>query len=284
MAPRTRRMARDERFPLLALPDELLVHAASELLIIDLPSALALAQTCRATAERLQRVRECAEAFRLRWVPDLTRTCHILGYDGRSLVRCDGKNTWSCCGLLQPTGASSWSVRVERSALNRGRMIIGVCTEDGLHGWGLSLMNGRLVRWCRKANGLLERRTRRDEEEAGGAGVERPLHYVPPPEGFPDGHNEQLLFDDATGLNANLKGRAEGTNIDVTFDASAGCLAFRVEGGTELRVHGFPRGVTLRPWARLFYSVGDRVTICPYVRWVPNDDSPALWSQERCFS
>ena len=255
--PVTRAMARSQRLALLdSIPDELLHLLVLSILEDDLPGALALRLLCRSVRERLEPVLRDVEARRLRWDPELTHTCDIVGEARRSLVRREGKNTWAACQLLPSTGRSSWVVRIDRSANNRGRMIIGVCDSPGLCGWGVSLMNGRLVRWSRRADGMLV----------------RVKASAPPPDGFPDGHGEQVLVCAASGAPWHLKGRAEGTTVQVILDATAGTLGFCIDGGAVVQACHFPARCALRPWARLFYSPGDAVTIGAWLTWTPADD------------
>lgn len=255
--PVTRAMARNQRLALLdSIPDELLHLLTRSIIDDDLPSALALRLLCRSVRDRLEPVLREVEERRLRWDPELTQTCDIVGETRRSLVRREGKNTWAACQLLPSTGRSSWVVRIDRSANNRGRMIIGVCDSPGLCGWGVSLMNGRLVRWSRRADGFLV----------------RTKASAPPPEGFPDGHGEQVLVCAASGAPWHLKGRAEGTTVQVILDATAGTLGFRIDGGAMVKACHFPARCALRPWARLFYSPGDAVTIGAWLTWTPADD------------
>ena len=59
-------------------------------------------------------------------------------------------------------------------------------------------------------------------------------------------------------------GRAVGAVIEVIVDADEGSLSFRINYGPALpALQGFPRGALLRPYARLFYREGDRVTVTP---------------------
>ena len=69
---------------------------------------------------------------------------------------------------------------------------------------------------------------------------------------------------DAAGQPANLDGRAEGSVIEVIFDADEGSLAFRINNKAPLRVPdlAFPQNAQLRPWARVLWT-GDRVSFAP---------------------
>ena len=116
--------------------------------------------------------------------------------------------------------------------------------------WGLRLCSGELSFLRRKAGGQID-------------------YNAPPPEGWPGGHETQLMRN-AAGQPSNLRGRAESAVIEVTFDADEGSLAFRVNDEAPLRVDrdrrgrpfAFPQGAQLRPWAAMAVE-GDRVSFAP---------------------
>ena len=78
----------------------------------------------------------------------------------------------------------------------------------------------------------------------------------PPPDGYPDGMDIRII-PSADGL-AYIRLPAI---IECIYDADAGSLAFRVNGGDELTAEiKFPRGAALRPWACVC-NRGDEVTL-----------------------
>ena len=122
-------------------------------------------------------------------------------------------------------------------------MYIGVCDEAARYAWGLLPAQGHLRRWSRDLDGRVRGRPR--------------------PASYPDGHCRQVMFD-AMGRPSDLHGKATGVTIQVIVDADAGTLAYRIGRGPELpALSGFPRGVALRPWARVL--VPDRLSIRPCV-------------------
>ena len=88
---------------------------------------------------------------------------------------------------------------------------------------------------------------------------------APPPDGFPDGHDKQVLFD-AEGKPDKLRGRANGATIEVCLDHDAGTLSFGINGGPlQHALDGFPAGAAMRPFAKLPIE-GDWVRFArPYI-------------------
>ena len=77
------------------------------------------------------------------------------------------------------------------------------------------------------------------------------LKPAPPPDGFPDGNEKQVLFD-AEGKPDNLKKRASDAIIEVCLDHDKGTLSFGINGGPLQRaLAGFPAGAAMRPYAIL---------------------------------
>ena len=159
-----------------------------------------------------------------------------------------GGYPWASGSLLPTAGKSSWNLKIERSV---GITLVGVCNAAATHSWGLYLYSGRLLRYTRNVNGMR-------------------VDNSPPPRGFPDGNNSQVLRD-SHGQPASLQGRqASGTVIQVLFDHDKGTLSFRIDTSQPIfAVGGFPKGATLRPFATL-YSDQDRLSL---VR-------PRLWEME----
>lgn len=132
-----------------------------------------------------------------------------------------------------------------------GRMAIGACDQDCSCGWGLEPYSGALRRYTRGLDGLAHL-----------------LHLAPPPPGCPCGLGLRLMA-------SNLRGKAEGSVIKISFDADLGQLSFEVDEqgvGRQLpREHigyprarvlsGFPRGTRLRPWAMLYLHLDDQVRL-----------------------
>ena len=87
----------------------------------------------------------------------------------------------------------------------------------------------------------------------------------PPPEDYPDGHRTKVELLDECGQVVGSRGRsvsANGAVIECIFDADAGNLSFRLNGGPECNgLGGFPRNVSMRPFVWLYCGNWDQVTI-----------------------
>ena len=144
-------------------------------------------------------------------------------------------NVW-CAGSVLPTvGRTAWSVFVAQSSSNVGMMYLGICDEANTCAWSLLPRQGHLRRWTRTAI----------------TGVQHLDGTPPKPVGYPNGHLNHILVT-RSGERYDLYGRVKGSIIDVIYDADAGSLSFRIDGGEELpAVSGFPRGASMRPWARV---------------------------------
>eukprot|EP00326_Haptolina_ericina_P041064 CAMPEP_0181247090 /NCGR_PEP_ID=MMETSP1096-20121128/44402_1 /TAXON_ID=156174 ORGANISM="Chrysochromulina ericina, Strain CCMP281" /NCGR_SAMPLE_ID=MMETSP1096 /ASSEMBLY_ACC=CAM_ASM_000453 /LENGTH=124 /DNA_ID=CAMNT_0023344071 /DNA_START=237 /DNA_END=611 /DNA_ORIENTATION=- len=119
-------------------------------------------------------------------------------------------------------------------------MSLGVCDGAAEFSWALMLHSGKLNDTC------------------------RPMGRRTPPEGFPKLAGSEHVIIDPSGEMKDLDGRAVGAVIEVIVDADEGSLSFRINYGPALpALQGFPRGALLRPYARLFYREGDRVTVTP---------------------
>lgn len=161
---------------------------------------------------------------------------------GLNLPSQDGQ-VW-CAGNLLPTaGTTAWRVSVLRSAKGVGFMYLGICDSENTCAWSLLPRQGHLRRWSRTA-----------VTQFAGANSK--------PAGYPNGHLNHILFT-RDGQKYDLNGRAQGAVIDVIYDADAGTLSFRVDGGPVLpAVSGFPSGAAMRPWARVV-DHGDLIRIEP---------------------
>ena len=126
---------------------------------------------------------------------------------------------------------------MEHSSCNAGMIVIGVCDAAVRCSWGLRLVDGRMDRYNRDADG-------------------QPLpEGATPPSGFPDGIDtmDDSLTDSATSRHpADLEGRAQGALVEVTVDHDAGTLGFSINGGPHFEtLRGFPPAAALRLWAKL---------------------------------
>lgn len=190
-------------------------------------------------------LRERAEGRRLQWEQDGFTTGHTITNQGRTITRLGGKWTkaWACCNVLPTSGRVSWRVRIDRCMANEGVLCVGVCDAEGRHAYGIAPYSGKLSSLYRSC-----------------VGAEIEANETPPQAHVQCGFLRQVMLD-AQGHAANLKGRANGALIEITYDADAGSVAFRVNRGTAVEaIRNLPPGVALRPWARLF-DVPDRVTI-----------------------
>ena len=238
---------------LLGLPEELLHLVADALLHKHLPSALRLSQACTALRGRLAAVRAAAEARRLRWVEEVTKTDRVaISDEGRALTKVtrDNQLGWAAGSLLPTAGRVSFSVRIEESHNNAGDLIIGVCTAANSCGWGLHPCSAGLYRRHRDADGSV-----------------RFAHQRAPPASYPDGNGTR--FRNLSGrpvLPLHLRGRVDGYVIEVVVDHSEGSLAFRVNGGPVLEaLRGFPKGAQLRPWVWMGGYKSDAVRVSPFL-------------------
>ena len=91
---------------LLALPDELLLLAARQLLKADLPSALRLCETSAAVRAKLPEIKAEAEARRLKWLPEMT-VKHSISNEGRT---CSHSRA-GCCPRDRAGGRAAWAAR-----------------------------------------------------------------------------------------------------------------------------------------------------------------------------
>ena len=237
--------------PFSLLHEDLLICMALHLLVMHLPSALRLVQTCKAFHASLQPVIKVAEARRLRWISELTEY-HTISGNGSTVTKHGPlglahpfSRPMSASRLLPTVGDSAWRVRVDKSAenLGGGGYYLGVCDAKVNNAWGLLLAHGRLLRFA------LDR----------GFGA-------PPPAGWPDGDMKQVMKDEA-GRRTNLWGCAAGAVIDVIFRHDEGTLSYRVNDGALLpALCGFPRGASLRAWVSVDGHDGDRVSLVrPYL-------------------
>jgi hypothetical protein len=226
-------------FPLLELPEEIFRHMTTLLFEAKLPATLRLRQVCLELRARLEEVRQAAERRRLCWLQEFTLGEIALSNGGRTATKSGPGRPMTMSRDLPTSGISSWWVRVDRSLL--GLVEIGVCDAQRRHAWGLYLYSGMLGRLA----------------------IEGSFSARPP--GYPDGHAKRVMVD-ADGEDTDLENKAEGAVITVIYNASAGALAYRVNGGVELAaLSGFPSGAAMRPWVRMRGDAGDGVTLSPWV-------------------
>ena len=198
--------------------------------------ALTVAKTTKFAV--LDVARPAREERRLRWLPEMTAACEITG-DGRTLTRVhEFQDGWAAGTSLSTAGRSSFDVRVDVSLANEGLITIGLFDESANYGWGLCIEDGTLDRMWRKGD--------------------RIYHYAPFPDTYPAGYPDREY--DAQILDPPRS--AEGAVIGVVWDADAGTLAFRVNGGPiHEALAGYPPGLAVRPCALLHHAAGDRVTL-----------------------
>ena len=236
------------------LPDDLLLLCARALITPDdFRSVLLASEANKSLRERLMPA--CTECklrrHSLRWGVKHTADDAVIRGDGARL-RASGEagSKWRrAYGYMLPvSGVSRWAIRIDSSRGNQGMMYFGVShvSKVGTCEWACSPFYGRLVRKCWNMDGAL-------------------LVRSSPPEGFPDFHLKSVLCDEE-GQPTDLDGRAASNVIELTLDADAGTLTFRLNGGPEGTViAGFPPGAALRPVVALRYWGGvgeeDQVTI-----------------------
>ena len=132
---------------------------------------------------------------------------------------------------------------------------IGVCTLACDHCWAVELRDGRLWRWNRTPQGVLDRcaHTR-----------------ASPPEGFPDGDNTQVTstsqWAQAGQWQLHKFDIGHWPTIEVLVDHDAGTLAYSVDGEPPRHaLSGFPPGAALRPWVRCFRRCDTLSLARPYM-------------------
>ena len=169
---------------LLALPDAEFARVLGHL--ADRPSALRLRGTSRDMSLRIQRDGEACRGRMLYWLAEMTSACTISN-EGRTLTRLGGGGfAWAAASLLSTVGASSFAIRVDKTAADWGGMHIGVCDASGHNAWGLSLATGKMSRRSRDGDGLAVPRKHAVNKFAS--------RTTPPPAGWPDGHGTQVLL------------------------------------------------------------------------------------------
>ena len=160
---------------------------------------------------------------------------------------------------MRTSGKSTWTVRIEESEDNSGRLMLGVCDSGGLHcnAWGLSLWSADRVIRCLSMG-----------DEHGNVN-----DFGDVPSGYPE-------FDTTgrhpfRGLKADLEGRAKGSEIQFTWDANKGRLHVSINRSPSVELFfdfgheckgRFPPHAELRPWAYLYSGAGDKVSIEGQVR------------------
>ena len=283
----------NRRQPFLSqLCDDLLVAIAQCLLSGDEIGAIGfLSATCKNVYPILASVRAEAQGWRrLCWEPKLT-TAHFLlfgenlpcaaaAHEGRTVRRgssaplmvgaiAAGKpppthllsilplvtlaGCWVLPGTLLPShGIMGWEVTIDCTYRPSGCLVIGVCDAAATCGWGLKpyfldlpYFESEIFRKSLVGNFVVP--------------------APPPPEGFPDGHRTQVNLLDQDSYIVGSRGRAVSANgavIECIFDADAGSLSFRLNGGPKCKgLDGFPRNVSMRPFVWLYCGDWDQVTI-----------------------
>lgn len=238
-------LAREPSFEpatLLMLSDDVLAHVCE--MASHLPSALQARLACKRMNEIVKplTVRE-KEKRALRWSSESTLG-HVVTSAGLTLTRLGGRWThaWAMGNPLPSSGRVSWRTRIDRCANNEGVMCIGVCDDDGKHAYGLAPFSGQLSCLSRAK-----------------VGGEVTANSCAPAPHAACTFTKQLMQSPP-----NLKGRAHGAIVEFTVDADLGTVHVRVNRGPAVcAIAGLPRGVVLRPWAKLF-DVGDRVSCSPF--------------------
>jgi len=245
------------RLDLLTLPDELLLHVAEAALTRDDIAGLnSLQGACIALRQRLAPVWTQATTRRLQWVQALTNVPIV--NEGRSVSRALSQQLpWAAAGLLPTSGRTCWTVHFSSPGHDLCHYnMAGVCDTNGLIAWGVvANWNSRLC--CRKLSspqtGCIDLLTDPFSRSLLARNSYPELLGAP-----------QLLRADGRTL---IPGDgASDIAVCVFFDHDLGTLAFSCDGGE--RVHalgGFPRGMALRPWARLRDN-GNVATIAAHLR------------------
>lgn len=255
-----------------SLPDDLLEIVVRYILAIDTRAAIRFCSASATLWRRLWEVRQhaCQERM-LRWLPEQT-VAHVIDAEGRT-VTADGdsdgdtfyidddgrRHSWAAGTLLPAVGVTEWSILINEC--KGGRMVLGVCDEDGRCGWGIEPYSGLLRRYTRDKDGRTHLRLSSADAS-----------LAPPPPGCPDGEGLRLMT-------ANLRGKAAGSVVEFRLDADAGALSFTVDelGCARERkptdalyprprvLSGFRPHARLRPWCLLYLHVGDQVRLSGFV-------------------
>ena len=195
----------------------------------DFVGAQHLSWTCQELHTQLQALKDMAHSRRhhVRWAVRHLQDDVIIRGRGLKTVLGNDMSWRRAYGrpLVPKEPSSSWAVRIDRSRMNQGLMLLGVSLQSrtGQVEWCLCPFYGRVFRrtWDRDGNQLCGE---------------------PPPAGYPDGHLRHVLVD-ADGAPTNLEGCARGRVIDITLDHKEGSLRFKLDGGPEgPPIKGFPIG------------------------------------------
>ena len=218
---------------LALLPHELVVHISTCLLARNrMESSRSLASTCKEFNDLLRPLHtaDTARQHKIRWAIQRLEMDVVLRH--RELHVSGADPGWRRAygpPLLARKGCSTWEVRIDRSRANEGYTLLGVALQhrDGSCEWSLCPKDGRLYRrsWDRDSNVLCGE---------------------PPPPGYPNGHAKRMLVDaESGGEAASLKGRAQGSVLEVAYDHDGGTLSFRLNGGPRGAIlAGFPKAAT----------------------------------------
>jgi hypothetical protein len=178
-----------------------------------------------------------------------------------------GSFAWAAGSALPTTGSFGWTVTINKIPSWKAHTIInvGVCDLGATCAWGHE--GGDLMRYglCSTGEAVMACGRNADGEMDTEGTWDRYFH---PPGLFPNGHGEQLLFEEdgskKPAFNCFL---VTGTVITVVCDADAGTLSFSFDGGPTCKAemdgaaHPF-RGIPLRPCV-IFSEQMDSVTIGP---------------------
>lgn len=224
----------DEALTLTLLPHEIIMHISACLLANhDMASSHSLSSTCREMNLVLLPINRLSvmQQHRIRWEPQHLDIDVVLRYREMSAASTSDPGWRRSYGPpLNPTnGRSIWEVRIDRSRSNDGFMLMGVSLQhrNGSCEWCLCPRDGRLLRrsWDRDGNVLCGE---------------------PPPEGYPNCHSKRVLADSETGALTCLRGRAQGSVIELAYDHQDGTLTFRLNGGPQgPKIGAFPRTATM---------------------------------------
>lgn len=253
---------------LLALPDELLEHLARQSVAVDFMAGLGFCTiTCKGLRARLCAVAKDAAERRLQWwLPEDERSLDTISNHGRTLTYSaqlastfdESKDrVWAAHAypVLPAAPRSSFSLEIDRCHNNDGTILVGVCDEARLFGWGMDLGEMKLYRWTWS-----------------NAEFQWNDANHPPPDGYPSGEGFQLP------PSRWLYGKVNGSRIYVTLEYSSDGVGTLKIGSnrfygtppsseilTEVVLTGLPRHAKLCPYVCLG-NVHDRVSFVE--RWI----------------
>lgn len=276
----------------LNIPAEMHVQVADLLMDDSLPCSLKLRQCCRMLKIALDPIRVQAAKRRLAWMaaPDsgpprersygakvgvstvprwrgpaelrkngLAQDCKLSANQRKITMRQDDGAGWVAGPPLPADqGTISWSVSVSGEDIGA---YVGVSDETWGIGWGLSLADMQLRCFSRRQHeiGFKPGAIMQPPGTSNIPGCLQHERGAPPPPGFPNGFGVQVAdplpkkATDGAGFQPIAKmTESRIVCVGVVFDANAGALSFRVNGGPlRAALDGFPRDAVLRPWGLL---------------------------------